>query len=111
MLEINWYNTCQHRSVRACLTFYRTLALPLIGISLICAYQVWQAHSPYFIVRVLWAKVLTSIVIGTYIFLFRSRQFVFYNNLGYTVSRLFIVSFVLDFLIWVSIVVTVTLLW
>lgn len=96
--------------MRACLTFYRTLALPLIGISLICAYQVWQAGSAYFIFRVLWAKVLTSLVIGTYIFLFRSGQFTFYHNLGYPVSRLFIFSFVLDFLIWVVIMVTVTLL-
>ena len=93
--------------MRVCLAFYRTLALPLVGISLICGLQVWQAHSAYFILRVLWVKILTSIVIGTYIALFRSEQFVFYNNLGYSRTSLFVFSFVFDFLIWVSVMIAV----
>lgn len=93
--------------MRACLTFYRTLALPLIGISAICGYQVWLAHSPYFIFRVLWVKLLTSVVIGTYISLFRSEQFIFYNNLGYSTVRLFIFAFGFDFIIWLLIVLSV----
>lgn len=93
--------------MRACLTFYRTLALPLIGISAICGHQVWLAHSPYFVFRVLWVKILTSVVIGTYIWIFRSEQFIFYNNLGYSRVRLFMFSFGFDFAIWLLIVLGV----
>jgi len=89
--------------VRAYFTFYRTLAFPLIGISLICAHQVWQSQSVYFIYRVLWVKVLTSIVIGVYIALFRSSQFIFYNNLGYSRTEVFLFSFGVDFMLWVLI--------
>ncbi len=39
--------------MRICLAFYGTLALPLIDISVICAHQVWQAQSGYFVFRVL----------------------------------------------------------
>lgn len=93
--------------MRVCLAFYKTLALPLIGISLTCGLQVWQAHSVYFILPVFWVKILTSIVIGAYIGLFRSGQFVFYNNLGYSRAYLFIFSFVFDFLIWILIMIAV----
>jgi hypothetical protein len=87
--------------MRTWFTFYRTLAFPLIGITAICAYQVWAAHSVYFVFRVFWVKVLTTVVIGTFIYLFRSEQFVFYNNLGYSRTRLFILAFLFDFLIWI----------
>ena len=91
--------------MRVCLAFYRTLALPLIGISVICAHQVWQAQSGFFVFRVLWVKLLTTFVIGGYIALFRSEQFVFYNNLGWSRAELFIWSFLLDFLIWLLLVI------
>jgi hypothetical protein len=89
--------------MRVCLAFYRTLAVPLIAITLICGLQVCQAHSVYFILRVLWEKILTSIVIGTYIGIFRSEQFLFYNNLGYSRTHLFAFTFAFDFLIWMSV--------
>jgi hypothetical protein len=95
--------------MRACLTFYKTLAFPLIGISVICGQQVWAAHSAYFVFRVLWVKVLTSVVIGSYIWNFRSEQFVFYNNLGYSQARLFLLSFGLDFVIWLLIILGVVI--
>lgn len=97
--------------MRACLTFYRTLALPLIAISLICAFQVLQSRSVYFILFVLWAKILTTVVIGGYIALFRSEQFIFFNNLGYSRARLFAFSFAVDFFIWVFfMIITVQLI-
>jgi len=86
--------------MRVCLTFYRTVAIPLIAISVVCCFQVWQAQSVYFIIPVFWVKILTSLVIGTYLVIFRSEQFVFYNNLGYSRTRLFAYTFVVDFLIW-----------
>jgi len=87
--------------MRACLTFYRTLALPLITISLICAFQVLQSRSVYFILFVLWVKILTTVVIGGYIALFRSEQFIFFNNLGYSRVRLLSLTFAFDFSIWI----------
>ena len=96
--------------MRVCLTFYRTLAFPLIGISLICAHQVWQAQSVHFIFRVLWVKLLTSLVIASYIILFRSNQFIFFNNLGYSRSRLLAYSFVLDFSIWLLIMTMIAMM-
>ena len=96
--------------MKVCLVFYRTVALPLIGISLITAYQVWQAQSAYFVFRVLWVKLLTSIVIGIYVAIFRHNQFLFFSNLGITQARLLITSFVVDFCIWM-LVMWVTLQW
>lgn len=57
--------------IKICLIYHRTLAIPLTAISLICALQVLQPGSGYFVFRVLWVKVLTSIVIGCYIILSR----------------------------------------
>ena len=111
MHSINWYNTCLLPGMRACLTFYRTLALPLITISLICAFQVLQSRSVYFILFVLWVKILTTVVIGGFIALFRSEQFIFFNNLGYSRTRLLAVAFALDFSIWILfMVITVQLI-
>src|SRR5688500_9433166 len=87
--------------MRVALTVYRTVALPLIGISLITAYQVMASQSLYFILRVLWIKILTTIVIGAYLALFRSEQFIFFNNLGFSRTRLFALCFALDFTIWI----------
>lgn len=98
---MNWYNTCDYRAMRVCLTFYRTVALPLITISLICAHQVWQAQNVYFIVPVFWLKIITSMIIGIFIILFRADQFIFFYNLGYSRVRLFTVSFLFDFMIWI----------
>lgn len=97
--------------MRVALTFYRTVAIPLIAISLITAYQVLVSQSVYFILRVLWIKILTTIVIGGYLALFRSEQFIFFNNLGYSRNRLFAISFAFDFSVWMLfMVVTVQFL-
>ncbi len=96
--------------MRACLAFYRTLALPLIGISIICAFQVWQAQTAVFIFRVLWVKVLTSFVIAGYIALFRAEQFIFYNNLGWSRMKLLLSSFLFDFIIWLALIILTAVL-
>lgn len=54
----------------------------------------------YFMIPVFWVKVLTSLIIAGYIALFRSEQFIFFNNLGYSRTRIFAYSFSIDFLIW-----------
>lgn len=95
--------------MKTCLIFYRTLAVPLIGISLICALQVWMSGSGYFVFRVLWVKILTTVVIGTFIALFRTEQFVFYNNLGWSRVGLFAFTLVLDFAIWL-LLTTITIM-
>ena len=104
----NWYNTCVEPHMRVCMTFYRTIALPLIGISLICALQVWQAQSGYFFFRVFWVKIITSILIATYIAMFRNEQFVFYNNLGYSRASVLALVFAADFLLWIFFMITVS---
>ena len=97
--------------MKAGLMFYRTLAIPLIAISLICALQVWISGSGYFVFRVLWVKILTTVVIGTFIALFRTEQFVFYNNLGWSRPRLLVFTFILDLSIWLLLMtITVMLL-
>lgn len=92
-----WYNTCPDATMRTLLTFYRTVAFPLLLITVICAAQVWTSGSAYFVFRVFWMKVITTLIIGIYIAIFRSEQFIFFNNLGYTRTRVFVVGFVLDF--------------
>lgn len=96
--------------MRVCMTFYRTIAFPLIGISLICAHQVWQAQTGYFVFRVLWVKLITSLLIGTYIAIFRNEQFVFYNNLGHSRTSVLTCSFAVDFSIWLVMMIAVSLM-
>ena len=107
LCNYNWYNTCPEATMRVCMTFYRTIAFPLIGISLISAHQVWQSQTGYFVFRVFWVKIITSLIIGTYVALFRNEQFVFYNNLGYSRASMLLYSFGVDFLIWLLIIVIV----
>lgn len=98
-------------TMRVCLTFYRTVAFPLIFISMVCSFQVWSAQTAYFILPVFWVKIITSLIVGTYIALFRSEQFIFFNNLGYSRTRVLVFSFFFDFLIWLFIMsVTVKVL-
>lgn len=94
--------------MRVCLTFYRTVMIPLTGISVICACQVWQAQSVYFVLPVFWLKIITTVIMGTYIAIFRSEQFIFFNNLGYSRTRIFLYCFMLDFLLWLLLMVAVS---
>ena len=94
--------------MRICLTFYRTVAFPLISITLISAAQVLLSGTALFIFRVFWVKMFTTLIIGTYITIFRSEQFIFYNNLGYTRACILLFSFGLDFAIWLITMLLVT---
>jgi hypothetical protein len=94
--------------MRVCMTFYRTVAFPLIAISLICALQVWYAQTGLFVFRVFWAKIITSMLIAIYIALFRNEQFIFYNNLGYSRTSVLLYSFAFDFLIWLVMMIIVS---
>lgn len=94
--------------MRVCLTFYRTVMISLMGLSVICAYQVWQPQSVYFILPVFWVKIITTVIMGTYIAIFRSEQFIFFNNLGYSRGRIFLYCFMLDFSLWLLLMVVVS---
>ena len=82
------------------LTFYRNFSWIVLGISLfgcviVLAYGSWQ-----YMVVVFWTKVLTNTLLGLYINYYRSEQFCFFANLGYSKIRIFTFTFILDMLIW-----------
>lgn len=104
----NWYNTCADATMRICMAFYRTVAFPLISISLISVFQVWEAQTALFVFRVFWMKLITSLIICAYIALFRAEQFVFYNNLGYSRTSALLYCVIADFLLWLLMMVIVS---
>jgi hypothetical protein len=55
-----------------------------------------------FVVYTIWMKVLTNIVLALYIHIFHPDQYIFYNNLGFDKARLYILTFIFDFIVWVT---------
>ncbi len=46
-------------------------------------------------------KVISNIGLIVYIYLFRTQQFIFFNNLGYSFKELCIKTLAIDFVIWI----------
>lgn len=72
------------RRIQIVLTCYRYIAIPALLITVILAYQLWRSHSWYYLIVALWAKIITTGLLLLYIFIFRSKQFYFFNNLGFS---------------------------
>jgi hypothetical protein len=90
-------------------TFYRNFIWPATFISLLSGFLILSAGSGRIGIYLFWMKILTSFGLGIFFHLFQSQQLYFYNNLGYSKTRLYICTAALDLFVWVAITV-VTLL-
>src|SRR5688572_17731564 len=81
------------------LTFYRNFSWFVLGISLFGCWLIWIYGSWQFM-PMFWTKVLTNILLGLFIHVFSPGQFNFFNNLGYSKSRLYVFTFIFDMVIW-----------
>lgn len=86
--------------MRVILTFYRNFFWLVLSISFFGCWLIWMYGSWQFMVLVFWMKVFTNILLGIFIHLFSPSQFYFFKNLGYSKSRLFAFTFILDMVIW-----------
>lgn len=64
------------------LYIYRSIATPSLAITLFVCYQFWKLGSGHGIVFLIWEKIITSAVLLTYLYFFKSRYIYFFMNLG-----------------------------
>lgn len=87
--------------MRILLAFYKNFSVISITISLICCVLVLASGSPYFTVMAFWMKFISNAGLLIYVHVFRSDQFVFFANLGYSQKQLYLQTLALDFGIWI----------
>jgi len=96
--------------MRVIFSFYRNFIWFVTGISMFGCYMMWLYGSAAFMIFVFWVKIVTNILLGLYVNIFHDSQFYFYYNLGFSRTRLFAATFMLDMLIWILMsVLTITI--
>jgi len=98
------------KKVQLIILCYRYVVIPSLFITLILSYLFWDSHTMHFIFYALIGKVMTSGILMLYIFFFRSDQFYFFNNLGFSNSIIYLSMLVIDFAVAISSYVTIALL-
>lgn len=83
--------------MRVILTFYQNFAVISVFISLLSCYLLLYSGSPYFIIHIFWIKLISTSGLLAYMHIFRSAQFNFFYNLGYSPLQLYSMSTLVDF--------------
>lgn len=95
--------------MKALLHFFKGICpIPIATTVASCTF-LWQSQNPYFVMVAFVCKMSVNVVVGLYLLLFRANDFYFYQNLGYTSIRLFLIAFGIDFLIWLMGVIIIIL--
>lgn len=87
------------RKIRIILTCYRYIAIPGPVITLVLSYQLWLSQSWYFLPFAILAKIITTCLLLLFIFIFRSKQFYFFNNLGLSNPSIYGAMAFIDFFV------------
>jgi hypothetical protein len=87
------------RMILASLYCFRFIAAPSTLITLFVSWILFQSGSPLFLVYALWTKLITTGILLLFVILFRSSQFYFFNNLGYTNFSILVRMSLFDLLI------------
>ena len=87
--------------MRTLLTFYKNFSVISIGISIAGCIMILQSHSPYSTIFVFWTKIISNAALLGYVHFFRSEQFTFFFNLGYSQKQLYLKTLALDFGLWI----------
>lgn len=89
-------------------TFYRPFAIPASFFSAFTCYLLLAWQSSYFILTLFWVKAFSTLLIGAVFHFTRANQLHFYHNLGYSTRRLYFFAAVLDFAVWIAIIIVGT---
>ena len=96
------------RKIQIAVTCYRYIATPSIIITFIISWQLWISHSMGFLVFAIWSKAITAGLLMLYVYIFRSGQFYFFNNLGFSNAYIFSAMALVDLLIaFISLLISV----
>ena len=87
------------RVIRVALYSFRLIAVPAIFITLTCAAFLWQSGSVLFLVWLFWTKIITTLLLIGFVYLFRSSAFCFYHNLGLSLRNILIAMILIDWLV------------
>jgi len=86
--------------MRVIFTFYRNFIYPATAVTAFSCYLIISEGSAFISVYMWWMKIITSAFLGLFFHLFQSQQLYFFNNLGYSARRLYALTAILDFSIW-----------
>lgn len=92
------------------LTFYRNFRLAAISVSIIGCVFLFLDSSPYFVIWLFWQKVITNALLALNFYFFRPAQMYFFYNLGFSRVELWLWCLLLDFAIWLVLVLVTMLL-
>ena len=93
------------RAMHPIVTFYRPFAVVATFFTLFTCYLLLNWGSAYYVLTLLWIKVLSSALVGTVFHISRREQLHFYHNLGYSTVRLYVLATMLDLLIWLAFII------
>ena len=92
------------RSIRLIVTFYNTYNIPSMLISLLSAAILMKSGLSFFVV-VFWFKLIAMAFIITFINSYRKKEYFYYQNLGLSKTALWTYSLVLDFILFLALLI------
>lgn len=95
--------------VRLLLTFYRNFFPLSLVISLSLTYFFFKFDSGFPAIHVL-LKLVSLWLIYYFLSTYKKKEWFYFRNLGYTITRLFLITFCFDFLLFLSFLYFVTFL-
>lgn len=84
--------------------FYKPQFIVANAFSLLTCYLLFSWGSIYFVLTLLWIKLLSSALLGIVFHLRRYQQLYFYHNLGFSTVKLYSLAVSLDLLLWVGMI-------
>jgi hypothetical protein len=91
------------------LVFYKSYFIASFIASLLCAYLFFK-YGIKAIGTLFWIKIFSDAVIVLYINNYKSKEFYYYRNLGLSRKVLWTISLIIDFLVFVILVVLASLI-
>jgi len=79
------------------LAIFRFIAFPSLLITSISSVILWQSGNPLFLIQAIWTKLITASLILLFIYLFESKHFIFFNNLGISNRAIYLRMIAIDF--------------
>lgn len=96
------------RGIRIILTFYRSYFIASLVISLACASVIF-ANGLKVLSGVLLLKVVSLMIIYFFISAYKRPEFYYYQNLGFSKKRIWILSIITDMLLFILLLIIISL--
>src|SRR5689334_5304197 len=95
---------------RILFAFYRNFVVVTGSISVIFCFIYWSTASLSFAFTLFWTKLITNFLIGLLFIVFNRDATLFYNNLGYSSSKMYTGMMLLDLMIWWTMITAIFLI-